>query len=292
MSLKEFAVVRVVRLYPLYGLGVTLAALSSTVMLVLGRDGGLSARQILGSLGFEFFMLPSPITNAGHDLFPLNNPAWSLFLEIAVNLAFGFLALRLRLKSLVTIVLLAAVGLAIGAISHGTLLQGWTWDSLWMGAMRAAFSFPLGVLIHRMGIVRNRRVSLLCLLPLPLVLLAIDFTPPAGLLGVSDLLVALVASPLLLIAGASVEPPVWLRTPFSLLGEASYPLYAVHAPLIVAAVFLGHKVGIPDLPLGIGLVIGLVAAAIGLSRLYDAPLRRAVTAQLRESGISTAVKPA
>lgn len=84
---------RLARLYPLYALSLLISAL--VVLERIGREGigAFSRLDLAASFVLSAVLLPVPpaLSISPTQLFPLNGPAWSLFLEILVNLAFGFL---------------------------------------------------------------------------------------------------------------------------------------------------------------------------------------------------------
>jgi len=70
----------------------------------------------------------------------------------------------------------------------------------------------------------------------------------------------------------------WFKT----LGAASYGVYVIHLPLMFAAGFVGHKVGVPPLLLGTLFVVGVHILAIWLERHYDQPARIWLAAWIKQ----------
>lgn len=159
------------------------------------------------------------------ELYPLNVPAWSVFLELAANALHGLLLGRLTSRAIFAVALIALALTIWSASAAGSLDLGARPASLLSGFARAILSYAIGMLLFR----RWKDRSPLALPPLiaagsfPL-LLALP-----RILGfdhwVFDLAFVLIASPLLLAGGLGMSRPatwaVWL-------GNASFPLYAVH----------------------------------------------------------------
>lgn len=97
--------------------------------------------------------------------------------------------------------------------------------------------------------------------------------------GPVGLLVILAGFPLvLLIAVSTVEPPRSVASAFSLAGGMSYPLYAIHGPLVVGLMYASRfwNWDLPSVRLQVGyaLPLALAVLALWLSRSYDQPVRR------------------
>ncbi len=278
LTLAKFAEIRLVRLYPMYAIGLLLGLIRPVGALLLHNQIHLGPVEISTAFAFNAFMLPTPFSSS--ELFPLNGPGWSLFLEVAVNLIFA--AFLFRQRKLVLIVVMVAGGLMTiwGAQIAGNLNVGWSWATLAGGAGRTLYSFTLGVLMSRMSL-GLRRISCWALILPALLAAVLCIAPPKSLQIPTDLLTAMVVCPLLLAAGAKIEVPIWMRPGAAFLGDLSYPLYAIHFPLIFIFGFAAARVGLvgwPSLLLFLGLA---VSTAVMAEKLVDTPLRRWLTARLR-----------
>ncbi len=86
--------------------------------------------------------------------------------------------------------------------------------------------------------------------------------------------------PVLVLAAARGEPPRWLAAPFAVTGRASYAVYLLTNPvdqwietlLPWARVEPGFGVA-----LAAALVAAIVALSLAVDRVYDAPVRAALT---------------
>ncbi|MBI1330337.1 MAG: acyltransferase family protein [Alphaproteobacteria bacterium] len=285
LSLSGFFKIRLVRFYPLYFLGLMLGLLAAVLGILRGTPVVPSdAMPVVVLLGL--FMLPVPGL-FGFLGYPLNGPAWTLFLEMAVNVLYAALLPLLKRGVLIGIVLLSAVGLAVAAFQFGTMHVGWKMDTVWAGLPRVCFSFFLGVLIWRAPAARLR-------LPVPawfiLVILGalLWVIPSDAVRPWYDLVCVLAVFPLLLMAGAALEPSTKTQQAYRFLGVTSYAVYAIHAPLYVlthgvlkiAHVSLEHFI-----PLAIGFWAFLLIAAWAADLYYDIPLRRAAMERIRRTNV-------
>lgn len=93
MSGLEFLITRVIRLLPLYFAGL-LVGLTAAAIAVADRPDLYV--QVVKAFGLGTILLPYlnwrelpfQVVALGHPIFPLNEPAWSLFFESAINVLF------------------------------------------------------------------------------------------------------------------------------------------------------------------------------------------------------------
>src|SRR5262245_20131162 len=77
LSVLSFAILRTIRLYPLYILGTAIRLIAiGAGLIMVGSSSVGNGRQLAGPLFFELLALPDPFV---FSVFPLNRPAWSLF---------------------------------------------------------------------------------------------------------------------------------------------------------------------------------------------------------------------
>ena len=112
MTVWQFVKIRLIRLYPLYFIGLMLGM----VNLLAGYEprGALSNLDIARAFTMELFMLPSWPTLYDR-LFLINVVSWSLFFEMLVNILFVVFWKRLTPKALLRIII--ASGLIVAAFS-------------------------------------------------------------------------------------------------------------------------------------------------------------------------------
>ena len=269
LTFFSFAALRGIRLYPIYFVGFLLGLLRCIGQVVLDRPDKLTLGQLTLSVLLEVFLLPSP---SGPHLFSLNGPSWSLFLEMTISLAYGSILVKLRQRVLWIIVAISGVLLVWVAASYGSLDVGFSWEGIHDGFVRVIFSFATGILVARNHHANVRRSWLSVALAITLtVLLSVSLEGPARV--AYDLLFAAVLAPLLVWCGASYDPPPALRAQSRYLGDLSYPIYALHYPLLWMFGFASRKVGAPS-SLWVPVVFVLIVlTAWGANRFWDKPIR-------------------
>jgi peptidoglycan/LPS O-acetylase OafA/YrhL len=287
LTLPGFARIRFIRLYPMYFLGLVLGIVNFLLMTFLGGLGGEVATSVRVAL-YGLLILPTfgrfPVglgaDRTDHFLFPLNAPSWSLFFELLSNALF----VVLRPRGLTLALLL----IALAALFVDTALVydqpcGWGSTNVLGGFPRAFFAFYLGTALRQLWGIGALRVPRRLALLAPLLTLFVCCAPDDTRWFIASVLIATPA----IVSLATAEPrSAVARRAFALLGEISYPLYAIHLPafgIMKLAVnrISGSPLDTPPPPVAsLALAIGLVALCLALSRLYDQPARRKLTALL------------
>ena len=275
MRFGDYLQRRMLRLYPIMPLAVALGAGLYIVRLVLrGRTDLIG--EVLGSAALNALFLPSPLLAADADAvaWAVNTPLWSLSAELLVTVLFGCFLWRLSDRALVLCASLGALAFALLAAQLGTTNIGQCWYELGATAVRPLYPFCVGVLLWRRGIRRRHALQL----PAAVILagmVAVLLSPSTGHDLPAGLFAVWVAMPLVvqLAAFSSRSASPLIR----LLGEMSYPLYALHFPLVRSMHFVAKRWGLPEAwPLS--LVAGEVLVCCGMGylayRFYDVPVRR------------------
>lgn len=269
LPFRRFAVLRAIRLYPLFLLGLGIGLLRCLGQIVLDRPDRLDPGLLALAAPFELLMLPSPVTE---HLFALNGPSWSLFFEMAISLLYGAALVRARLRWLIATVAVCGALLAWITVSRGSLEVGWAWAHLHGGFARVGFAFTLGMVLARVHRAPARG-SWWCVLPMLALVAALSLRPAPGWRVAYDLGVAMLAAPLLVWLGASWNPAPALAHASRVLGELSYPVYAIHYPALWMFGFVARKAGVPALVWMPAFVV-LIAAAAWLALVrFDQPVR-------------------
>lgn len=257
MELREFFVLRMVRIYPLFLVGSTLGVL-------LGESSWVAT-----------LLIPNLATRA---LFPDNAAMWSLLFELIVNLAFAAVALRLNKRALVLILAVSGATLAFGTLNNGNADLGAFWNGSVYGVARCVFGFTLGVSLFRIRGARHaaRRRTVLAWLLIPTLVTALAFSPAHRALW--DLACIFAVLPGVVWLGAGWEAP--RPRPMHWFGDISYPLYCIHLPVVELAVH-DHT------PFG-WIAPGLLLSAFGLDRL-DRRVRPWLLQRLRPINESAAL---
>lgn len=271
LTAREFFRLRLIRLYPVYLLALTLATAAA-----LG-DGRFTWPWLLASL----FILPNFWADNGYWLI---GPAWSLAAELGVNIPFALAHRWLGRRVLHAVVTISLLALVVTALLFGDLNRGHSLGNWWAMLPRVCFSFPLGVLLYRERQRLERWAPKWSTWPAFISLAAILSLPSFGQTAARDLLVIAVAFPLLLLFAANAAPGPRTARLAAALGAMSYPLYLLHKPMIEAAnAALSHLSDgkIVEIPPPYGLVFLLLAIglAIVIDRWFDQPVRRWLTAR-------------
>lgn len=273
-----FARIRLVRLYPLYFLGIAFMVLA--VAAAPGHRRFVNAVFGLGipaaPSSWLMALLLLPLTH-GPNLFPFDPPAWSLFFEIVINLIYAVLAPRLTTR----------LALAIAAASLALLVPatlGQVQDLFITGMLRAGFSFFLGVVLLRVHWQVDWRPSDAVgrsLMPFVLagIIVLLSQHESGRTAPVSSLLTVTLGFPVLLWLAMAVRPGPRALPVCRVLGDTSYAVYALHEPLIVLG--LSVAVGRFGLPLtalaplsGLAFLAALITLCGWIDRFYDMPVRR------------------
>ena len=278
MGLRSFLAIRLKRLYPMIFLGALLgvgAAFSRHYSQQTLIWGGVSALTII------------PLLWSADVLFPVNIPEWSLFYELVTNLLHRILKPLLNLWGLCLCVVLSMLGLGLAGWKLHALADGWSPGTFWGGFPRAFFSYFLGVLIYRLTTKGWLRVPSL---PLPLPMLAfVAFVVLEAVVGrrippsAYWLAAIAVVFPIIFLFAVHASMPKAFAKFASGLGDLSYPLYAVHVPLLVLAdpVVL-HFTGFQRIAAAAAAAVAVVLIALLLNALYDKPVRKMLEGPRRD----------
>ena len=248
MTLGNFFTRRLIRLHPMIIMGTIIGAITFCIQGSVQWDGSHVATSavMLALLAAMFFIPAYP--GAGYDvrgngeIFSLNGPSWSLFFEYIGNILYALFIHRLSNRGLAILVALSGIGLAWFAlfdiVGYGMLGVGWTLDgaNFWGGMLRMLFPFSLGMLLSRhFRPIKIRGAFWICSAVL-LILFCVPYIEgksPVCLNGVYELIcIALVFPALVWIAASGKTTDKQSTRICRFLGDISFPLYAIHYPLM------------------------------------------------------------
>jgi peptidoglycan/LPS O-acetylase OafA/YrhL len=227
MTVRQFLKARILRLYPIYFVGVVLGIIS----IFFYNPHLLNIRTGTETTLLSIFALPTPPLPPYRALFPLNGPMWSLFFEFWIaNVLFAVFWKWLRGPILWAVIGVSAVALTISVLRFHTVEFGWYWPLIIPGLPRVCFSFFAGVALARYHATHPPKLkvhSLFCLAVFAIVMMA----PIKGTLTpFLQLAAILFVLPALIYWGAEAKEkkPALGRA----LGDVSYDVYAIHRPLL------------------------------------------------------------
>lgn len=294
LTLKGFFKRRLIRLHPMIVMGAVIGCLTFFIQGGVKWDGTqVATSAVMWALLLAMFFIPA-YPGAGYDvrgngeMFSLNGPSWSLFFEYIGNLLYALFIHRLSNKALTVLVILLGLGLSWFALSdvvgYGMIGVGWTLDGLnfWGGMLRMLFPFTLGMLISRnFRPFKVRGAFWIC----SVILLALFCVPyieghsPVCLNGVFEMVCIVVIFPMLVFLGASGQTTDKRSTRIcKFLGDISYPLYAIHYPLMYLfyAWLIENKLYTlgETWPMAALVYFGSIVLAYLCLKLYDEPVRK------------------
>ena len=219
-----FLVIRVIRLWPLYIVGLAIGFLQLIAAAASHHHVGTSIRAGILALLAALLMIPwSP---------PLSSPRWSLTFEMGINIVYGFTAPFLKTWIVAIAMAASALGLVAAEVQHNTLDLGYNAATSLVGVWRVVYSFGAGLLIFRWY---DSKVQIAPILAITLVAIT------GGILGcclhpgawraVYELAAILVVFPTVVATALYVDVEGWIAKLFGFLGLTSYAVYILHQPL-------------------------------------------------------------
>ena len=225
---SAFIRARIIRLWPMAALGAVAGAM------VMFATRGSGTVEIALTLLMALAMIP--LTGIRDlEAFPLNGPQWSLLFELIANLVHAMLLQRLATKVLLGIAVISGTTEALVIFTYGSNRVGPDSLDWYAGLPRVAFAYTLGICFGRLWQSRRPRIESHWLVPFALISLlpiALCFTNGWLSRASGDALSVLVAMPALFWLAACGSVPSRLERVFSGLGILSFPLYAVHLPIL------------------------------------------------------------
>lgn len=282
MGALGFMKARFIRLWPLYMLG-TAIGIGCYVFERWSNHWDVSG-EALGAMALNALMLPA-LPSLSPDQthpFPFNGPAWSLFYELVINLIFALIVLRLNARLLAVILCAGAAGLIATALHYGHLDTGANFETFFGGFGRVFFAFFAGVALFRLYRAfppRPLRGWLSAWAPMALLAAALFVSSAMIPRDIYGPFAVIVLFPLIVWMSAATAPEGVAARLFAAAGVASYGVYILQGPIIrlsnlVLEEINGGRVSMFGALGAWGLSLSLIALALLLDHLYDAPARR------------------
>ena len=282
MSLFEFMRVRIIRLYPMVAVGLAIGFLFFFLKLILTQKW---ERLLPGlwSLMLNAAFLPSPFTElANGAAWPLNGTHWSLCFELLANVLFAAVLVHFskRFFSILTVAAFSLLAYCATRVPEFDI--GWGWNDLWFGVIRVIFPFMAGVAIYWLHQYTQPRIKSHIHGALLIGLLCTSLTIRDSLLPNNWYPVIFVGAiaPTLIYLGAGYTPTEPQSRFLTKLGALSYPLYAIHLPLVRFAQGIGER-GFPENEMyrtALVLISCIISIPLALAcqRFFEAPLKEIV----------------
>lgn len=295
LTTSNFFKRRLIRLHPMIVMGALLGTIAFFLQGSVQWDGKqVATSMVMLSLLCTLFFIPA-LPGAGYEvrgngeMFPLNGPSWSLFFEYIGNILYALFIHRLSNKALTVLVALLGIGLAgftlFDVSGYDMIGVGWTLDGVNFlgGFLRMLFPFSLGMLLSRnFKPVQTKGAFWICSVVL-LVLFCVPYikvdASPISLNGLFEIVCIGLVFPTLVRLGASGKTTDKRSTQLcKFLGDISYPLYAVHYPvmyLFYAWLIDNQLYTFAEIwPMAIVVYFGSIILAYLCLKLYDEPVRK------------------
>lgn len=283
ISLSDFAIIRLARLYPLYLLVSIIGALYFAAWLFVNGQLFANIKNYILAIINSIIAIPylaKPFDEVG-AIFPFATQAWSIFWEIIVSLAFYF---HIRYKNNYAF-LISIIGfciLIIQTFANNTIDGGWQAQNFFIGGLRAFTGFFMGVFtaeIYAQIQNYNRKTKHNVFEFFTFVFLALTmaycifskkshFTTEACLI--------FVGFPTIVIGAAGSQAPILNNKIGDFFGKISFSIYLLHG--IMAAVFITilKKTSIiePGLLTGMMWLSVVIICSFISFKIYETPSRK------------------
>jgi peptidoglycan/LPS O-acetylase OafA/YrhL len=279
MSVGKYLQVRAVRLFPLIILGALLGTGVTVVDNLL--DPTLEWWRVWISGGLAILNMPNPLLPSWGMYFPFNGPAWSLFFELVISLAYAPIARYLSPVFFLPLTVVFALAFIWASMAYAVPNIGWDLETFPGGFLRAGFGFFCGLFLHSIRAPVRRRPGLAAVMVAVILLV---LTLPLGHSVQVVMPATVIALPVILYLCATIDLGDRAAVVCDFLGRLSYPLYITHYPLlrvmdgVARRVDPGNEYMIPTMV--IEAVVCLVFAWFAMA-LYDEPVRRWIAGRLR-----------
>jgi len=234
MTLKEFLYSRIARLGPMYVVGISLGICAALLLVFSNPQSPIQPNNLATASALNLVLLPYfnghawPFGehNIHGTVFPLNDPAWSLFFEIFVNIIFFAYLARFRKINLPIFVAVSGIIFVVLTIGFHQINPGARGSDFVFGFPRVIFEFFLGVMIYQFY--SYYKIPPKFMAYGLFLLVALCFFSSKGAVALAN---ALILAPLLIALFAKVSVSNQGANICEFLGSISYPLYVTHFPI-------------------------------------------------------------
>ncbi|WP_206244934.1 acyltransferase family protein [Novosphingobium terrae] len=288
LTAPSFLAMRAVRLWPLIALGIVLGTTQLTILPVPGEPHNAPPDQIWISALLNLIFLPSWFHNPVGSAFIADAPEWSLFFEVVINIVFALGLFRLRGRPLIAFLVLSGLGMLAAIEHYHSANVGWAYNQRMAGLFRVCFSFMLGVALYRSrGLWGRFTPRLNPLLPLLFAAGALLLSLLNWERTLYDAVFIFLISPALVMVCSVTEPSARTKRIARILGETSYPVYAIHFPFclaLAAVIGVRERGAAATFAIEGGALMVLLIASMAASRWFDIPMRAALRPRMIWAG--------
>lgn len=275
LSPTDFLIIRLIRLMPLIVLATVVSSfyvlLRSHINGIYISSSELLVATLLGIINLPFLSASNQI--GGPQVFPLNGPQYSLFLEIVVNIFWSIS--RGFFQPWLSLIVFFGCLLSLPFLGFG----GDEAATFWIGFPRVGASFFAGVLVYYFDQRYLRNVDLRPVFWLSAILMAVIFYSPYPLPQSALVFWVALLSPLVVLSGSRMRLSGRVRSIALMGGALSYPIYALHYPIFCwlngfyQLVTKQPQSLLHEAPL---LLTGILVGSYVALKFFDEPLRQAL----------------
>ena len=279
MTAAEFIKLRLIRLYPLFLVGIAIGIATFDF-------SGIGAIRALTMIISRILFLPFPPSGSSNGYFAFDGPTWSLFFELVANLFYALIARYLSNRVILFIIGISLALLAYVSLRVGNVSVGWFGRPLnFLGGFpRVCLGFFIGVWIYRIYKLNYFNIAINPLILIAAIVILLDIPVALGWIRILfDLMLITIAFPILILM-ASQNDLAPHHVALQGVGIASYGIYVLHGPIF----------GIiqPDSLLAKIIALGcLTILAAILNTIYDEPARRWLRIKLKFIAIAKSCAP-
>jgi peptidoglycan/LPS O-acetylase OafA/YrhL len=283
MTPLAFMGARIVRLYPLYICATLAGSALVIVRMLTGETISLSGWAATTLLNSVYLPTTPGLTTALDAPFPFNGPAWSLFFELVVNLAFALIVLRLTNRRIAALLAVSGAALVWVTFHYGTIDTGYCFTNFFGGFARVFYAFFAGVLVYRLR-EHWRPRALPAWLALVILLAVLALPLPDELRKPWDCVAAIVIFPLLIAFAADSKVSGVAARTCATAGALSYGFYVFQVPVRNWYGAFFYRADMPGVLAVLIIVVLTLLVVVILQNLYDRPVRRFLAERLPQLG--------
>ncbi|OLZ77877.1 Acyltransferase family [Chromobacterium violaceum] len=158
------------------------------------------------------------------SLFPLNDPAWSLFFELFVNIFFFYFVVKFKKFYNTFFVITFLLFYIFTTLITKQINPGWSYDYMYSGFIRVIYAFFMGTLIYNYHSQKIYNFSVI----VPIIMFIAFFSSSSKVAFFNSIVIA----PLSVYFLSQLTHKHGIKSKIcSILGDISYPIYILHFPI-------------------------------------------------------------